>query len=119
MRKDYPHLVRIALWALILRHGHCISDTRFGDVTIALDDAKHKGGVWNEDQIVERVREHDEESRKNRPEHLQDKKNTHVFKVSLPRSKGTYANEFVIPNIQATNAVTYDRATDTVRLIFW
>ena len=109
MAKDFPHLVQIALWPLILRHGHCISDTRFGDVAIALDDAKHSGGVWNEDDIVQKVREHDAASRENRPADQREE-------ISLRRSKGKYANVVEIPDIQSTNAITYDRASDQVIL---
>ena len=110
----FPNFLTVSLWALILRHGHCISDTRFGDVSIALDDAMHSGGVWSPDDIVERVTEHDDESRKNRPESQRAQKMTDVFKVDLKKSKGRYANVLEIPNIQATNAITYDRATDKV-----
>ena len=114
MAKDFPHLAQISLWPLILRHGHCISDTRFGDVSIALDDAKHSGGVWNPDDVVQKVREHDETSRKNRPPDQREEKLTHVFKVPLRRSKGQWANVVEIPDVQSTNAITYDRASDKV-----
>ena len=113
----FPWFLQVSLWAYVLRHGHCISDTRFGDVSIALDDGMHSGGVWNEDDIVQKVTEHDEESRKNRPECTRDQKNTHIMKVSLRKSKGQNVKVLEIPDIQATNALTYDRATDSVHFL--
>ena len=115
MAKLHPWLTQTSLWPLILRHGHCISDTRFGDVTIGLQEGEQNGGLWSGKDIVETVRAHDLASKANRPESTRNEKNTHVFEVHLPKKKGEKFSAVDIPNLQSTSAITYDRATNIVQ----
>ena len=86
---------------------------------MAIDEAQHAGGVWNEDELVKVVTEYDKVSYAMLSPDEQKRTRTLVFKAILPSQKSRQYDWLNVPDIQSTNAITWDKTTDTVSLILF
>ena len=114
--QKFENFDRVGLWPYILRHGHCEPDRRFSKVSMAIDEAQHAGGVWNEDELVKVVTEYDKASYAMMSPDEQKRTRTLVFKATLPSRKNSQYDWLNVPDIQSTNAITWDKATNQVTL---
>ena len=80
-----------------------------------MKDGVHDGGLWGCDDLVESVRKHDQAcERINERDGLKIKSKAIVLKNNLPKRKPKKIKELVVPQVQSTHALTFDRKTKKV-----
>ena len=84
-----------------------------------MEEGVHEGGLWGCDGLVESVRKHDEAcERINERDGVKIKSKAIVLKNNLPKTKPLKIKELIVPQVQSTHALTYNRKTDTVSSCF-
>ena len=84
-------------------------------MNIGMEDGVHDGGLWGCDDLVESVRKHDQAcERINERDGLKIKSKAIVLKNNLPKRKPKKIKELVVPQVQSTHALTFDRKTKKV-----
>ena len=91
------------------------TQSRFVNANIGIEEGVHEGGLWGCNDLVDSVRMHDQAcERINERDGVEIKRRAIVCKDNLPKQKPSKIEELVVPQVQLTHALTYDRKTDKV-----
>ena len=90
------------------------TQSRFANANIGIEEGVHESGLWGCDDLVDSIRKHDQACERINERDGVKIKRAIVCKDNLPKQKPPKIKELVVPQVQSTHALTYDRKTDKV-----